>query len=641
MANNLGAFFSGTKDDIRGNLYFECCVNPDAPLEPSKAGSTGCVCTHLITAKDYNNKQGKRDGDIHPEFIKFIEDVGKWHGYLDNKSDSGYRTANDSKISEWLSGIKSRGGFSNPEASFYNNFMSPLWRADPSQPWQTLENDKEGFGLRGMGSIFDLINKVGANNVRINMKKNDKDGFILFAKSLPVYEDHLFGRDYENAFKEAQGGSLQSAETKFDLQLDQFYRDLLHAVEKPSERDYWLEGEMNFDRDVVFRDLKDPNMLMVNDGVPTSESDLEKKIGQGNCMSTGVNFSSGAQCQQVLDCFLKLDKSLSNCTAVISNTTGLWNADASVVGKMLPSIAFKVLQNLKFMGEMKWDVIAHRKLLKVQSFDSWFNMIMNDPDVDQKFKDALKGNKNAFANYICLVIDFVNANPAILNKDYVGPSEQTNGMPTGVSDKKDKYGLVSYYVFPGRGDFRGLAEKVKAKTARLRLTGSPLTLAVGGYPLVQAGGSLSTPLTTTRYQMQNCGAKVLSDIYIVNLRKLRSQGKDLSQHTRETIEKEIRGHIKSEYRLVEILNFLERYVRIQNVMRSVGGLSGGAETVTMTDVVKEVEAKYHALLERKERRELNLLSILETLINAVADGNKVELNLGERDHNLKPLDARN
>jgi len=662
MANNFGAFFSGNKDDIRGNLYYECCVNPTNPKDPANKGVNGCPCEHLIKARDYLDKQGKRDDDVHPDFITFLKDVGAWHGYLDSNLGSNYRTTDDKIISDWLARIN----FTPEVTAFFDTFMSPLFRKDINSAWVTLDNDPSGFAQRGMGAINDLRKTYGPQNVRINMKKLEKQrpvleptvanpalnvsgdsvggggSNIVFANSLPIFAGMDFASVYVDAFNDAQGQSYSPSGSKmFGLQMSKFVQDLLTA--QPEEKpDYWLKAELDFDHDAVFRSPNDPNVLMVRNGVTASEADLRKQINaKDNCYTTGLKVNSFDQCNKVItECFLNTSEDLGSCVNAF-NSTDLWAADAAVVAKMNPTIAFKILQNLKFMGEMKWDNIAHRKLLKVQSFESWCQTIMSDNSVAQAFKDALKNNKHAIAHYLCLVIDFVNANPAILNKDYVGASDQTSGLPTG-ADKKDRYGLLPYYVFPGRGDFRALAERVKAKRSRLQLTGSlqPLTLAVGAYPIAQVGGNLAAPLATRRYQMQNCGAKVLSDIYNINLRKLNSQGKDLSQNTKQTIENEIKSLLRTEQKVVDILNFLEKYVRIQNVLRSSSMMVGGGDsTLTMDQIVGDVEEKYADLLSRKERRELNLISILETLIGAVTDGSRVEINMGDKSK-FKPLDAK-
>lgn len=584
-ANNLGALFTPDENDIRGNIFYEVAINK---IDPSKPANEDIAET-IMLGKYYRDGKA-RDREVHPEYITLVEDIGKWHKMLDTNT-----IGQNDLIKKWVNRVIRN--LSADEAIFYDKLMCVKVN-----------------GVCESVSSFQSRVKRGENvdNFTFNLKKDE----VIAGKMLVLEKSLKQATQYRNAYD--NGGAL-SGKTRLDVQADAILSALLHAEAPEPTEDKWLDGLLSNDQ-VVGRS-KDGNMVDIRNK-PFSDPELNEK-----CYSTGIN-ANREECMKLLQkCFINASGDLSSCTnELLNNVSALSNVSAEDVAKMNPQVAFKILSNLKFQGEHKHDMFSGRKLLKVQSFDSWLNNIQKDNSIDAGFKKVVSEYK-AVRDYLTMVIDFVNANPSILNKDYAGVSDQANGMRTGYNlENRNRYGHVFFQTNYNLKSLSDVADRVKVNRAKLALVPvSGQILTVGGYPLQQLGGG--GDVFGKDHLKGDSGAATLNNIYLTNLGKLQNAGKDLSTHTKDVIQKEINNLLKTEAKVVKILNYLNRYTTAMRIAKDLAP----EKHLTMDSIVRDLETKYNSILDRKERRELNLVSILEALVSAVSELNPM--------NKMKPLNT--
>lgn len=583
-ASNLGALFTPYEDDIRGNIFVELAVNKADPSKP-----TDKDMAEKITLGKYYKDGKARDNAVHPDYITLVEDIGKWHKILDSNT-----IGQNDMIKNWVNRVIRN--LTPDEAVFYDKLVCV----------------KVNGACESVSSFQSRVkNGENIDGYMFNIKKNEE----LVGKTL-VLALHEGKNNYENAYN--NGGNL-SGKKSLGLQADAILSALLHAEAPEPTEDRWLDGLLSNDQ-IVGRS-NDGKMVDIRNK-PFSDPELNEK-----CYSTGIN-ANRQECMKLLQkCFINASGDLSSCTnELLNNVSALSNVSAEDVAQMNPQVAFKILSNLKFQGEHKHDMVSGRKLLKVQSFESWLNNIQKDNAVDAGFKKVVSEYK-AVRDYLTMVIDFVNANPSILNKDYAGVSDQANGMRTGYNlENRNKYGHVYFQTNYNLKSLSDVADRVKVNRAKLALVPvSGQLLTVGGYPLQQLGGG--GDVFGKDHLKGDSGAATLNNIYLTNLGKLQNAGKDLSTHTKEVIQKEINNLLKTEAKVVKILNYLNRYTTAMRIAKDLAP----EKHLTMDSIVRDLETKYNNILDRKERRELNLVSILEALVNAVSELNPM--------NKMKPLNT--
>jgi hypothetical protein len=213
--------------------------------------------------------------------------------------------------------------------------------------------------------------------------------------------------------------------------------------------------------------------------------------------------------------------------------------------------------------------------------------------------------------YIKALIHYVNKNPVILNPGYAKAQQESF---------KSHYGIPQ--ASPRRVDVSvtALRDRIKDYTRSLRmdlsLNGSPLVV-FRGVGLHQFGGShlgadsVSRPALNLKYQQKYSVSKVFKEIYQLNLRRLKDHNKDLSKATQEAIEAQFEKLEEYENKVVQAINILEKFSQVTSANKDY------SHDLVTGNKMKETVEKFNHLLDRKERRELSILSIIEALVKAV------------------------
>jgi hypothetical protein len=159
------------------------------------------------------------------------------------------------------------------------------------------------------------------------------------------------------------------------------------------------------------KEYKNKGRFLVN-GKEVNEKD--------NCHGTVISKNNDVCYSTMYDCLMNDDlRGLRKCIATLSSSsTDKINKNIEAELKNASPLALvRLLQRLGFKSIEIHDSVAKRILNKIQSVESWLESVNETLKITDA-KDSL--NKNVLLTYLRKVVFFINANPAILNKNYNG-----------------------------------------------------------------------------------------------------------------------------------------------------------------------------------------------------------------------------
>lgn len=262
----------------------------------------------------------------------------------------------------------------------------------------------------------------------------------------------------------------------------------------------------------------------------------------------------------------------------------------------------------KVLNKLQWKYYTDMYGIKrIQSYESYIEE-HNNVQLDPLFEKFLKQ-----------LVRFVNHNPIVLGKPI---SKQECTYP-------ENLGLKPYKPRCTEAAVDALRERIKdyrrSMAIRLVQGSAPINrpqLIFRGMDLstpsfvTMRGGDSSRPALNLKYQQKYGVSKVFKDIYELNLKRLGSYNKSLSKNSKDAIEKQFKTLQEHENKIVQGINMLEQYAQI---IAAKGDRSG--ETITL-DKLEDIVRKYNHLLDRKERHELSLLSVIQALVKSVESETK-------------------
>jgi hypothetical protein len=354
----------------------------------------------------------------------------------------------------------------------------------------------------------------------------------------------------------------------------------------------------------LFEVRNDGKLYWKNNGVETSKTPL--------CVNR-----NNAKCQQLANCLTSTTNNLVECEKAFT-TSSLDPFTREEIRQMAPKEVKAVLRKFDF----KWYNDPSTGLKMVESINNWDRM---------RVRPTFPANLRQALNWM---VEYMNGNPIILNSGYTGPS----GSQASYVDGKDDTHYRRAYPHARRTPsvvFDALRNRIGDYGRSMRITlrydgGLAVPLFRGGALTsynksqfgIQSGGqvggaAISRPALNLAYQQRYSVSKLFKDIYLTNLRKLKEYNKDLSQNTKTKVEDEFKKLETSERKIVQAMNIVEKFAQI-NEARNDRTPNQSVDEGTLKTTID----KYNHLLDKMERRQFNLLSIIEALTKAVEDPNQ-------------------
>jgi hypothetical protein len=319
-----------------------------------------------------------------------------------------------------------------------------------------------------------------------------------------------------------------------------------------------------------------------------------------------------------------------NCVEAIKDRA-LWNQTQTDVNKMSPSIVFGIL---KFLG---FKMLVVDNVNQIQTFADWWKNLEGDSRaaltatirlaaaiaavpaaggnppvaaVPAVVKADLLANalvNTAFnnANFIKLLINYINARPAILNaKNAAGQAQAVNKY--GIKRVLDSHNSPTKF-----DDMRVVFDQVISIASHglngiLSRRGVPSLPLYGMFGNGLTGGAISiglAPSNRTPLGRLPEFTKQVESLFNGFKQRLNAQHKTLSAPTEKSVQAVFDSCREYEKKAKDILNIFDRVVQVNNATGS-----KNSETYTSADL-KKIADNYSKIIEKFRRRYYSLLDI--------------------------------
>lgn len=270
-------------------------------------------------------------------------------------------------------------------------------------------------------------NMADRGMIRLNFAKTDDNSSTIFANTIPQVPggSKIFEKNIANKINEIRSNSPDSLKKLYiqiyengsdkivnimpDFNIDRikFIKNFLLDVQYAEMRVVNMINGQIFDRDKEGRLFK-----ILSDG--KKEYVTIEQISQNTCLGSGLNPGNdeGKKCSEVFAlCIAKGDvNSMLEClSAKKLENINLYH----LAGKELNLHPFAIPQIMKAFDI---ETIISNGLVVPVSFDQWSNHFENTITKGNKDVKLIRAN-DSLRNYVRGVIDFLNKNPSILNKN--------------------------------------------------------------------------------------------------------------------------------------------------------------------------------------------------------------------------------
>lgn len=252
------------------------------------------------------------------------------------------------------------------------------------------------------------------------------------------------------------------------------------------------------------------------------------------------------------------------------NRTDFWPNVIDEINSMHPLIALRTLEKFGFkIKNNVYDTVCCSNINKIQSVNEWLNDFFKDKFASSEYKDTITKNSNLL-KYLDLISQYVNANPEIINYNFVGITEEKMrirpeneylrilGIPVH-NMYQSSYnmhrlrnhlynGYLSTLVRNGRGPF------IVNKTGIYTPFGSNIL----GLNNMYLQGGAHEKLILAKYNT-NSGSKLIEDIIKEIMQDMENKGKKLSNEDKDKINELIKKMQEIEDELYKIINYMEVY----------------------------------------------------------------------------------
>jgi hypothetical protein len=630
------------------------------------------LITYLETNDVVKNKEFKNEwatGPLDPdrtsqEIINYFGDLINYmiNSITISKADNKFLE----KVTSFTSNFKN-GVFDNANIKLKNHFTRSIcfyliWLTNclfsgvaAFKATTTGANRKRGIELRTDAS--GKYNNAGARFLEIEIglntvDKGKSDADVLLLTSNPVTTIITqINYDFTNA-------AVIQKLPYFSYKLTKLYEMLqLKKTQESSNlsqlypKSKFLEDELPT-KDIYFRKASEPKSLYMFDEKTKKEIRVDKlsstydkflSSGADQCVGLRENVdvsgsvvvgtttspSQKLSCYKFLmECLTSNDKnSIKQCKIFMTQKEFWDNIKTEIYTNMLPAIAIDLLEKFGFVRVSVEDSVAKRKLIKFETVESWLSNLIKKIDSKELTKEefeAIQKNDKLIA-YLQEVVKKINTSPAILNEDYVGPSEGTLAYnPNKFSHTYFGKILKPRVVDTSSNNYvRRLSGVLNTNLQTMKLRLNPIIVGRSGSTYIQAGGD---SVLTKRASVE------LKNLYKSLSEQLNSQNKQIAPEDKKDIELTLDNFERTENKLHKIVNLIDKYIEMTIVFRH-----NDPENILTADHLQEFLAAKDKIIEKIDKKQTNLVSILSTLSESVnATEKKVDSILKKNPESVVP-----
>ncbi len=534
------------------------------------------------------------------------------------------------------------------EQNFYRTFITVLQNAGGK--WTKV--DEKNYSSVQLNENFRL---------NINKTTGGEPTFASVLPKLPASFKRVFTSDlgltgsnasqvatatsirdiYLSAFRNCDQSRVPqlSPSTTFNILSDQLVRERLLRLKTATsipESKIFDDQILGLDTNSIWRRDADNRLFRVENGqtVLYDDFDINNTRGDYKCYGTGFSGTT-SECKTFIDCFTNSDDAaLKQCIIDLSKKPFFETAKTEISGTH-PLMAQMILKRFGFGTRPEYDETAGMSLNKVESVEHWISGSLMKKFNNEDIKSAFSGAEKV-REYLKLLVQYVNSNPAIMNKNYSGKNNESAGRYTpplylsklGIPARQEPSPADDRYYIKQLSNHQRTSAFALGSTVPLISTpgvalglktalgvNSPISYSSSTYgawsPLQTGGGHVNK---------QSAGAMLIEGVFEGLLRKIKNNGKNLSEADIKQIRTKIDDLKKSESQVAKVLSYIEEYSNLVSTF----GTSGATQTLSY-DNLRELVNQKNSLDSKKSKDELSLTSILAALTKS-ADCNSDDEN---------------
>lgn len=303
-------------------------------------------------------------------------------------------------------------------------------------------------------------------------------------------------------------------------------------------------------------------------------------------LNVGDDKSLSGQCENVATCLLQSPERLEYCLSQYNSDEMFNVAQSEIKNKMDPHVAKKLLRAFN-IGVTTATIIDRNRnnmeIIQPISFNQWVDTVLNsnqDPPKgwSHKFRENLRKNQHLL-NYIRGIIEFIRANPAILNVDKFVSREVEKDQQITILNNNPAYSIGDY-TWPNdqfSDDNAALKYNVGllANTSGSIFMPTPNTLGYGGIPAVVGTGIMSAVGLSTMNggaitSEESANSKYNQDLgaYLKGLlENIKKSGLSFDMEDEMEIKQFCDQLVSTERRIREMVKVLETLQNLQNFVK--------------------------------------------------------------------------
>ena len=655
-SSDVAEFFTGNANDTRGSIFYKLAMTPADTSFSVQTPRTWEDVRSFMSVANFNEKPSAqyRDEDVHWEIYQFIVDVAKWHRFVN------MTTAQIMQKSPRVQQIvRSRTEAPQPQngGAYLSNPDIKAWYFRTigkfnEMPMYVKNIYSAFFNMVGPNGQFEIgspIVQEQLDNYRVNLKK-DNDGKIhLFAQALPRIVSSTRVWTSQNKFEQGAvdffqnlyediingnktvGGWNKNIATYFRINNDKLVQELLRQsleIPMPTFEDISNDDDIIINNKYAARDSAH-NLIWKKDGVNNlnAKESFNTLTAADKCYTSSIS-ANATECQNFIQRCILSDSDAA-CQKAFATQKLFSNIDKESIKNIHPYIAYKILQKLQFYGIKQFDKTANRTLVKVIDANTW------KQEVAPKIS-FVKPISQGLIDYLQLLVDYCNSNPAIFNNDYSGETQEAFNYP----EIQDPYGLKTPLVDITRSindtSFVPITSNISRLNQRLKfivrqpilsrvnpmqfMAGpqlspqmAPIQFMASSQMSNMMGGGNVIPQYYTAMYAKHSGALALRSVYIRNLERLQRYNKDLSVESKAKIVSLLEELYETEVKVLKYINLIEKYNSLSDLFPN------SQEKMFNPKLLDKITQKYETMLQKKERRENTIMDVLETLVKSVKE----------------------
>jgi hypothetical protein len=703
---NIAANSSSNVSDILSRLDSACAksggnYNKQQSVDAAKTNLTNVLAN--VIAGHYTNLSNGSGGDA---VANYTSNLAAYNGDLKNAIAQAITGGLVAPLSQ---------GFDIAHTTLENNYAKQIWD-EIYRNWDSLNEDvknfynmyvsvqqKVGSEWRDVSNYAGVAGDVGArpSEFRLNLKKSG-DGTTLFSKSVPELPIGSFGRVW---FTDAQG-TVQSLVNITDKD---FLRKLYDAVYMSTSTDITVGGtgmkvfdkydvshslqyfhvdvdkivraRLNYIREQPLAELPVPEdvtevydfvtkntwkrngsgkLVTSVNGQEVAYDDINnpKLKASYNCYSSMLYPGNQEGCNKyMLECLSNNDPAgLKECLKHLESA----DFDKVVkeeINNMQPIIALRTLQKFGFRVTDAYDSEMRMQVKKVETVQHWLENYMKSKFGDNETSKTIVDNQSLL-RYLTLIVQFVNANPAILNKGVGSVSDESVGnvqtpsyadklkirrridpalstKPNGAYDMSvlRGYNATNLYGATLKKPLLGLTPNGVLRSYDAQYHQFSFNPVFSGVAMQQGGGASDTFLKRVKSGSVVASGYIQS-LFEVALRQMKQHNKQLDDSNQKDITAKIAKLGELETDLIKQLKYIETY------NECIDGMSDyNSKSLDMKELEKLV-SNCNSLYQKHGTQEQSLMKILHALqkISCGQSGPEIsEVDAGS----YKQIDTRN